>query len=64
MAIERQFRVSEAAEILGLREATLRKWILLRRIGYRKVGGAVRVPESEIRKLLDGTYVPTRAQAG
>lgn len=58
--LEKQYRIAEAAELLGLKESTLRKWILLRRIGHRKIGGAVRIPESEIKRLLVADYVPAR----
>jgi len=61
--IERQFRIAEAGEKLGLRESTLRRWILLRKIAFTKLGGAVRIPESEIRRLLDSGYVPARPEA-
>jgi excisionase family DNA binding protein len=63
MSVERHYRVSEAAELLGLKESTLRKWFLLRKCGYRKIGAAVRVPESEIKRLLNGNYVPARPEA-
>jgi excisionase family DNA binding protein len=56
--IEKQYRVCDAADLLSLKESTLRKWILLRKIGVRKIGGAVRIPESEIARLLRSGYIP------
>lgn len=60
--IEKQYRIAEAADLLGLKEATVRKWILLRRIGYRKIGGAVRIPAGEIARRLAGNYTPAREE--
>ena len=49
---ERKFRVCEVAERTGYTEATIRKKILRREIGYHKVGRILLVPESEISRLL------------
>jgi len=62
--IERQFRVSEAASISGLRECTWRKWILLRRIRVNKIGRSVRIPESELRRVLNENSIPARPRGG
>jgi excisionase family DNA binding protein len=58
--IEKHYTVQVAAEIMGLKPSTLRRWILSRKIGYRKLGSAVRIPESEISRLLRGGYIPPR----
>ena len=53
--------VREAAEELGLSPATIRAWIRQRRIGYVRLGRAVRIPASEIRRLIEqGTVPPIR----
>lgn len=44
--------VSEVARQLGLKEGTIRRWILLRKIDYIKVGGAVRIHASEIERII------------
>lgn len=44
--------VPEAAERLAMRERTIRQWILLRKIDYIKIGGAVRIPDSEIKRII------------
>ena len=44
--------VPEAAERLAMRERTIRRWILLRKIDYIKIGGAVRIPDSEIKRII------------
>jgi excisionase family DNA binding protein len=50
--VERHFRPSEAATLSGLTLATWRRWILERRVGYRKAGRCVLIPESEVRRML------------
>lgn len=50
--VETLHTVPEAAERLALKERTVRRWILLRKIDYIKVGGAVRIPASEIKRII------------
>jgi excisionase family DNA binding protein len=45
--------VKEAAEELGLSPATIRLWIRQRKIGYVRLGRAVRIPPSEIRRIVE-----------
>ncbi len=45
--------VPEAARLLGVKERTVRRWVLLRRITYVKIGAAVRIPESEIARIIE-----------
>lgn len=63
MAIERQYRVSEAAQITGHKESTWRKWILLRRVRVTKIGASVRIPESELARIITQGEVPARPEA-
>jgi excisionase family DNA binding protein len=48
----------QAAELLGLQTKTIRNWIAARRIGVYRIGRAVRIPESEIERILDESHVP------
>jgi excisionase family DNA binding protein len=51
--------VSEAAERLGLKESTVRRMILQRRIDtVRPSVRAVRIPESAIKAILERGYRP------
>jgi excisionase family DNA binding protein len=51
--------VKEAAEELGLSAATIRAWIRQRRIGYVRLGRAVRIPPGEIHRIVErGTVHP------
>ena len=41
---------AQVAELLGLSVATIRKWVLLRYIPFRKIGRAVRFSAGEIQE--------------
>lgn len=50
------FTIPEAAEAWRLKPRTVQKWVFLRRVTYCRVGGRVRIPESEIlRVVAEGT---------
>jgi excisionase family DNA binding protein len=49
--------VGQVAEMLGLSVATIRKWVLIRYIPYRKLGRAVRFSAPEIRKWVKNRTV-------
>lgn len=53
--------VSEAARRLAMKESTIRAWLLTRRIAKVKLGRrAVRVPLSEIERLIKEGTIPAR----
>jgi excisionase family DNA binding protein len=49
---ENLYSVSETAKKLGVRESTVRNWIMFRQITYVKLGAEVRIAESEIQRLI------------
>lgn len=51
-------KVEDAAERLGLSPATIRRWILDRRIGVVKLGKAVRLRAEDIETLARNGYRP------
>lgn len=53
-------KVPEAAEILALSQKTVWQWIGERRIGVVRLGRAVRVPLSEIERLMEEGTTPAR----
>lgn len=54
-------RVSEAADLLAVRESTVRAWLLARRIGRVRVGRrSVRIPISEVERLIREGTIPAR----
>jgi excisionase family DNA binding protein len=50
--------VIQVATRLGLKASTIRKKILLRDIAYVKLGRSVRIPESEVERLILNGYRP------
>lgn len=65
MPVSRLLKVPEAAEMLALSQKTIWQWIGERRIGVVRLGRAVRVPLSEIDRLMEeGTTPARRASQG
>ena len=50
--VERLLSVQEAEALTGRKASTWRRDILQRRIGYVKLGRQVKIPMSEIEKLI------------
>ena len=57
---DRLLVIAEAADRLGLSPLTIYKWISARRIGCVRLGRAVRIPESEIARLIEAGRRPAR----
>ena len=56
-------RVEEAAERLAVKESTVRAWLLRRRIGRVRIGRrAVRIPASEVARIIAEGTIPARAE--
>ena len=55
---ERPRTVTEAAEELGLSVHTIRAWVAARRIAHIRLGRAIRIPASEIRRVIQKNTVP------
>ena len=56
--------IREAADRLGLKESTIRKYILKRQIAYVKPSvRAVRIPVEELERMLDAGLRPAIPQA-
>jgi excisionase family DNA binding protein len=51
-------RAAQAATALGLSLATIRVWIREGRIGYVRLGRSIRIPTSEITRLLTDGFTP------
>ena len=52
--------IPQVAERLGITEAAVRRWVLLRKISVIKVGRLVRVPSTELDRLLADGLRPAR----
>lgn len=53
---QRLLTIREASERLGFREATLRKWIIQKRIAYCKLGRSVRLSATVIDRMIRESY--------
>jgi len=52
--------IPEAANALNVKPVTIRAWAAARRIAKVKLGRAVRIPSSEIDRLINEGLVPAR----
>ena len=50
--------IAEAATELGLSVHTIRNWVAARRIAHIRLGRAIRIPASEISRLIEENTVP------
>ena len=56
---ERLLTVSEAAQRLSLKPATIRRWILTRKIDVIRPGArAVRIPEKAVLRIIERGFCP------
>lgn len=55
--------VKNAADELAVSPHTVRAWITQRRIGHIRLGRAIRVPVSEVSRLLDDNFRPPKRNA-
>jgi excisionase family DNA binding protein len=53
-------KIPEASELLALSQKTVWQWIAERRIGVVRLGRAVRIPLSEIERLMEEGTTPAR----
>ena len=57
---EKLLSVPQFSERFGVTVACSRRWLLERRIAHVKVGRLVRIPESEVDRLLAQGFRPAR----
>jgi excisionase family DNA binding protein len=53
--------IRETAEALNLSQPTIRAWVARRKIGVIRLGRAIRIPNTEIQRLLTENAVPARS---
>ena len=58
----RMLTLTQAAQLLGLKAVTLRAWAARRRIAVHRLGRAIRVPISEVERLLEESFVPAKPE--
>jgi excisionase family DNA binding protein len=62
MSNSKLLNVAEAAEYLGLKPATMRSWVLRRKISYTKVGRSVRIEQSVLDDIIRQGTIPAKQQ--
>ena len=60
---EKLLTLRQAAERLGLTVSCLRAWKERRKIGFVRIGRTIRVPESELRRLISENMYPARERS-
>ena len=60
----RLFTVDEFARELKITGGCVRRWVLLRRISTVRVGRLVRVPTSELERIVSDGFCPARQKGG
>jgi excisionase family DNA binding protein len=56
--------VPEVPKVIPVKEATIRAWILHRRIPYVKLGRRVFIRRGDLERLIERSIVPARPQRG
>lgn len=54
--------VKQAAELLGLKVATIRAWLLRRKLPRVNCGRAVRIPAEAIAQFIERNTIPAREE--
>jgi excisionase family DNA binding protein len=57
-----QLTAKAFAKELGVSDLMIRAWLAQRRISYHKIGRAVRIPRTELERLLAESLIPARPQ--
>ena len=50
--------LEQASQRLGMKVVTLRMWASRRKIARCKIGRSVRIPESEIARIIESSLIP------
>lgn len=58
--MSRLLTVCQAAEALAVKPATIRAWLLRRKLPRVYCGRAVRIPEESVREFIERNTVPAR----
>ena len=60
MQSDQLLRIPEAAELLTLRPVTIRAWLVRRKLSFVRVGRSIRIPRSEVERVLTEGLVARR----
>lgn len=60
MTNKRLLTVDEASEILNVRPATIRAWLMRRKLPRVNCGRAVRIPADAVEEFIARNFIPAR----
>jgi len=61
--MSKMLTVSQAAQALGVKPATIRSWVWKRQIEYVKVSRAVRISADEVQRVIERGTRPSKVGA-
>jgi excisionase family DNA binding protein len=64
MKSQQPLTVKEAAAVLGLSTHTIRSWVFHRKLGFVRLGRAIRIMPEEIERVICNGTVPARSKRG
>lgn len=62
MSDQRLLNTRQVAERLGLKESTIRAWILRRKLPYVRCGRSVRVAAKAVDEFVDRNTIPAKEE--
>jgi excisionase family DNA binding protein len=54
--------VNETSDALGIKPATVRAWLLRRKLPFVKVGRSVRIPADAIAQFIERNTIPAKEE--
>lgn len=52
--LEKMYSVKEITQLLSVHDRTVRMWVADGKVKSVKINGVLRIPESEVKRLIDG----------
>lgn len=62
MKTQRPLTVKETADALGLSTHTIRSWVFHRKLGFVRLGRAIRIMPEEIERVISTGTVPAQVK--
>jgi excisionase family DNA binding protein len=60
---QRRLNVTDAADYLGVRPATIRQWVWRRQIDTVRIGRCVRIPQEALDRIIERGTTPAVEEA-
>ena len=56
LTMEKLLKINQVAEILQVKESTIRAWVFRKKIPFRKIHNNIRFKPQEISEFIDGKW--------